>query len=374
MNIVWLEMKKIFNWKILLVLMFVNVVLYYFLVQFHIEVFPNGRPALDSYRIGIEMVEEYGPNMNESEKIDFKERYKEEVQKADEFIRGREDFKEAGIESYAEFKEYKGKLHDKVFFEEGVNLFWELQARESLLDFHRNQKVIITNQISRAADASQKKQLKELKETGQIDLYPEVSLTNMEEIFRSIAIVVLISVVLVVSPVFLSDRSKRMPELQYTTKTGRHLFRKKFAAGMLSALIVMTALLVVYLSLYSLNDPSAFFDVPIHSFIAGHYWYHLTFFQYIVLSIVAIYVLGFILSGVSMGISNLVPSFITLIGVQIPVVLALLIFGLKYMLSLIVSMWLPVWMVPSLYGVLFILAVLLTRWLWMRERKLDIVL
>ncbi|MBN8191832.1 hypothetical protein JI667_06675 [Bacillus sp. NTK074B] len=373
MNIVWMEIKKIFNWKILLVLMFINVVLYYFLIHFHIEVFPNGRPALDSYRIGSEMVDEYGPSMNESERSDFRERYKVEVQKADEFIQTREDFKEAGIQSYADFKEYHGKLHDKIFFEEGVNLFWELQVRESLLEFQRNQEMMMKNKFS-MANASQKKQLRSLQESRQVNLYPEVSLTNMEEIFRGIATVVLISVVLVVSPVFLSDKNKRMPELQYTTKTGRHVFRRKMAAGMLSAFIVMTVLLGVYLSLYSLNDPSAFFDIPINSFIGSHYWYDMTFIQYIVLSIIAIYVVGFILSVVSLAISNLVPNFISLIGVQVPLILALLIFGLKYMISLIVSLWLPVWLVPVLYGIFTVLAVLIARWLWLREKKVDIVL
>ncbi|MEI2666060.1 hypothetical protein [Rossellomorea sp. LJF3] len=252
-------------------------------------------------------------------------------------------------------------------------MFWELQARETLLDFHRNQDTIMTNQINRA-ERFQKKQLKELKEAGQVDMYPEVSLRNMEEIFRNIAIVVLISVLLIVSPMFLSDRSKQMTELQYTSRTGRHLFRKKFAAGMFSSFIVMTVLLAVYLSFYSLNDPSAFFEVPINSFIAAHYWYHLTFFQYIVLSIVAIYVLGFILTIISMGISTLVPSFISLIGIQVIVVLTLLIFGLKYMLSLMVSMGVPIWLVPVLYGILIMGVILITWRLWMRERKLDIVL
>ncbi|QTC40696.1 hypothetical protein I7V34_16265 [Bacillus sp. V3] len=373
MNIVWMEMKKIFNWKILLVLAFVNLVLYYLLISFDIKVFPNGRPALNSYRIGVEMVEDYGAHMDDTEKAEFKERYEQEIDKADELIRGREDFKKAGINSYAEFKGHQGKLHEKILFEEGVDLFWELQERERLLDFHDNQDISMNNRISSSV-TSEKKKLNELKETGQFDLYPEVSLMNLEKIISSIAIVVLISVLLVVSPLFLRDRSKRMSDLQYTTKTGRRLFLKKFAAGMLSSFIVMTVLLAVYLSLYSLNDPGAFFNVPINSFIGGLYWHNLTFFQYIVLSVGAIYVLGFILAVVSMAISNLAPNFITLIGGHIPLVLALLIFGLPYLLTGIVIIPLPIWLVPVLYGVLIILAVLIGRWLWMRERKLDVVL
>ncbi|KRG16890.1 hypothetical protein ACA29_02010 [Lederbergia galactosidilytica] len=67
MHIIINEMKKILNWKILFTIAFVNMLLYYFLIEFDIKHFPNGRPALDSYRIGVEMVHNYGPEMNEAD-------------------------------------------------------------------------------------------------------------------------------------------------------------------------------------------------------------------------------------------------------------------------------------------------------------------
>ncbi|MBW8350872.1 hypothetical protein K0H71_15670 [Bacillus sp. IITD106] len=379
MQILLLEIRKILNWKILLVLAFVNLILYYFLIDFNIKYFPNGRPALDSYRIGAEMVQNYGPVMDESEKADFKEKYEEEVRKADEFFQGREDFKKVGIQSYEEFvnmdrnNETQMKLHDKIIFDEEIDLFWELQERERLLEYHRDQEMIIKNEIGRA-DAIGQKQLGELKKTGQFNLYPEVSLMNFNDINSSIAIAVLISVVLVVSPIFLSDRTRNLVDLQYTSKIGRLIFKKKLTAGLISSFIVMTVLFAIYLSIYSLNNPSIFFEVPINSFIGHWHWYNLTFLQYIVLSIIAIYVLGFILAFISMGISNLVPSYIALIGVHVPIILALLIFGLKYLLNFIVSMWLPIWIVPICYVGLISAVIIGVIFLWFREKKVDILL
>lgn len=104
MQIIINEMKKILNWKILLVLAFVNVSLYYFLIEFDIQYFPNGRPALDSYRIGVEMIENYGAEMNETELADFKEKYRQEVQKADQFLQSRQDAQDVGVTSYEEFR------------------------------------------------------------------------------------------------------------------------------------------------------------------------------------------------------------------------------------------------------------------------------
>ena len=38
-----------------------------FYIEFHITYFPNGRPDLDSYNIGIEMIEKYGTHMDGAE-------------------------------------------------------------------------------------------------------------------------------------------------------------------------------------------------------------------------------------------------------------------------------------------------------------------
>ncbi|MBS4201653.1 hypothetical protein KHA93_18790 [Bacillus sp. FJAT-49732] len=379
MQILLLEIRKILNWKILLVLAFVNLILYYFLIDFNIKHFPNGRPALDSYRIGAEMVKNYGPEMDESEKANFRKKYEEEVRKADEFFQSREDFKKVGVQSYEEFEnmdrsnEVQMKLREKVIFGEEVDLFWELQERERLLEFHQDQEMIINNEINRA-DSIGQKHLITLKRTGQFDLYPEVSLMNFKDIITNIAIAVLISVVLVISPIFLSDRTRNLVDLQYTSKIGRSIFMRKLAAGLISAFIVMTGLLAIYLSIYSLNNPSIFFEVPLNSFIGGGSWYNLTFFQYILLSTLAIYVLGFLLTLVSMGISNIVPSFIALIGIQVPIILALLIFGIRYLLNLIISMWLPIWLVPACYIALIGIVIGSVVFIWNREKKLDIVL
>lgn len=72
MQIIINEIKKILNWKMILVLFLVNAVLYFLLINFHIENFPNGRPDLDSYNISVEMIRKYGINMDEEEMADFK--------------------------------------------------------------------------------------------------------------------------------------------------------------------------------------------------------------------------------------------------------------------------------------------------------------
>ena len=137
MRIILNEIKKIFSLKMIVLLILITVTMFFvFDIVFHIKYFPNGRPALDIYNIGVEMVENYGEYMDEDEFEHFKARYDELVKEADEYIQSRDDFIELGITTYEEFEnkdrdnEELDKLNSKVLFEEKVALFWELPMRK----------------------------------------------------------------------------------------------------------------------------------------------------------------------------------------------------------------------------------------------------
>ncbi|MBE1554991.1 hypothetical protein [Sporosarcina limicola] len=376
MRILWNEIKKILTWKVLLLLILINSVLYFFVIEFHIEHFPNGRPALDSYKIATQMVDKYGIDMDEDEILDFKNVYDAEVKKADRYLQSRKEFVEAGIGSYDKFANYsweneeQSALHDKVFFEEQVDLFFELQERSRLITFHENRKVY---PYPSNATAKQKLRYEELNTAKHYRVYTELIIDNFREFISDVAIAILFSVVLVISPAILKDRSRQLLGLQYTAKKGRQLYLTKIAAGMISTFVVITALLIVYFSIYSLNKTSLFFDVPIHTFIGNYAWYNPTFFQYILLCVAAIYVLGFVFGLFAMAFSSIVSSMVALLGIQIPLVAGMLIFGLKPLLSFIIGIWYPQWLVPTSYSVMLIVSVLFVVYLTTREKRRDIV-
>ncbi|GIN58740.1 hypothetical protein J8TS2_30590 [Lederbergia ruris] len=87
-----------------------------------------------------------------------------------------------------------------------------------------------------------------------------------------------------------------------------------------------------------------------------------------------IYVLGFILVLISLSVSHLVPNYITLIGVQVPVIFGLLAFGLHYLLDWITDLDLPQWLVPLCYSFFLVAGIVFIMLLWRREKKRDIVL
>jgi len=362
----------------LLLLFIVNFILYFLLIEFDIEYFPNGRPSLDSYRIGIEMIENYGTHMDEIEFVDFKKTYEAQVNEMDRFLQGRHEFVEAGIDTYEKFRNMDHEndkqyaLHGKLFFEESVDIVWELQERERLIDFYERKEEGIKIDL-RDAKVWQKDRFLEMRKEGLYGVYPEVVIRNFKTFILSVAITIMISVVLFISPVFLKDRMGQLLYLQYASKKGRNLYKTKVVASLISTFLLITTLLIIYLSFYSLNNTSMYFDVPIHMFIGEFNWYDPTFFQFIVINIVAIYALGLIVALLAMVFSSIVPNYIVLIGVQIPIIAGIVGYGLLYLITLIVSIWIPQWVVPIAYTTMLLIGIGLLLYMWKREKMRNIL-
>ncbi|WP_153721534.1 ABC transporter permease subunit [Sporosarcina cascadiensis] len=374
MRMILNEMKKILTWRMLTFLLLVNTVLYFLLISFDIEYFPNGRPALDGYRLGIEMIEEYGVKMDEEDMLDFSRQYKSLKKEADEYLQARPEFAAAGLENYEKLitsdwnNEEQQKLSNQIFHEEQVDLFWELQERSRLMEFHDMKEM-----IGFEANALQQKRFDELLAEGKYQAYSEVVIQNFKDFIVHVGITVLFSVVLLISPFILKDRTRRLLDLQYTAKVGRNLYKTKLIAGILSAGMVITVLLAFYFSLYAQNGTSPYFGLGVNAFIANLTWYDPTFLQYIWLCILAIYVIGIIFTMLAMTVSSVVPNFVTLIGIQIPLLFVMLLVGFKILLSHIISVQSPQWLVPCLYGLLSIVSAGLLIYLIRREKLRDIL-
>lgn len=379
MRILFNEIKKIFTWRILLLLVIANGVLFFLRIEFHISHFPNGRPSLDSYRIGIEMISKYGNDMDEKDMRDFKKTYEAQVQEANQYLQSHKQFANAGVGTYEDFlnidweNKEQATLRDKVMIEEQVDTFWELQARGTLMEFH-DTKEARAEAYKIGANPQQEARIDEMITAGQYQVYPEVVMENFKEFIFNVAIAILVSVVLIISPVFIKDRSRQLLDLQYTTRKGRELYKTKLAAALISTLGVITALLIVYFGMYALNNTEMYFHVPIHMFIGTFSWYDPTLLQYIALTVAAIYILGFVYALLAMSFSSIMPNYIALIGIQVPFVIAMITYGLTYLVTRIINIVMPQWVVPTSYSGMVAVSVLFIIFMWKREKHRDIVI
>ncbi|MDW0112717.1 hypothetical protein QT711_05935 [Sporosarcina saromensis] len=376
MRVLWNELKKILTWKMLVLLIFINSVLYFLLIEFYIENFPNGS-GIYSYEMGIEMIEKYGTTMDEEEFIDFKKAYANQVEEATQYLQSREEFVEVGLDTYEEFLAYDwwnapqeiDELRSDVFINEKVDLFWELQERESLIRFYEGRKT-----IPHVLSEKKRQRFEELIAQEKFGVYPEVVMMNFKSFIANVAIAILFSVVLVISPTIVKDRTRQVVAIQYTTRKGRNLFKTKLLAGSIATFILITALLIVYFSLYSLNNTSMYFDVRVNTFIANESWFDPTFFQFILLCVAGIYIIGLVFGLLSMVFSSLVPNMVSLIGIQIPFVVGFLLIGLYPLVPHMISIWNSKWLALIAYSVMILLTLVGAIMLWKREKKMDIVL
>lgn len=385
MRVILQEMKKIFHPVMLLLLVLINLLMYYIFIDFDISVFPNGRPSTDIYHIGIEMVEKYGHELDDEEFEDFKKVLQQEIKNADKYIQSDQEFAEQGITTYEQFQEMGTpgnvnpaieKLHSRIL-EEGIDLFWEIPERESIIE--EMEKV---NERYGYADIygtpteKQENRIQAVVNSGAVNaIFPSYPVGyNLQTISASIAITILISVLFMISPLFIRDYKKNMVSLQYTSKTGRSLFKKKIAAGMLSAFFITTLLIIVYYSLYSTNNIGMFLSSSVNTFMGPLYWYDLSFLQLIIITIVLTYVLALSMALMAMFVSSICKNYISIIGIQLPLyVLVCWLIMSRALMSDALLISSSQWKLGILYCIIVIFPVSAIIWKVMKEKKKDIL-
>lgn len=382
MRIILHELRKIFNWKIVSVLILISCIFYQLFMSFFIEHFPNGRPELDYYNVSVEMIKNYGTSMDEQEFGHFVDRYEQEVERATSFLQERKEFVDAGIATYEQFRhldeaenEAIYELRDRIMFKE-VGLFWELQAREYIINQYKFKDVTLDNYNNGnlALLEAQQERMKEIFHQDDVSFFPYIVYENYNNLIFYETILILLSMFALLSPLFIKDKKHKIDHLQYTSKTGRTLFKQKIFVSLIAAFIVTTVQLGVFFSVYSLNDVSSFLSFNINSFFNFvFFWYDFTFIQYISLTVLAIYVLSFVFALLIAVISSVVPNYLTVIGAQVPLAFFTFGYALDYFVGRMTDVLLSPYLLPICYTLLVMLAISTVILRWKKEKTADIV-
>lgn len=378
MRLFWMEMKKIFSWKLLLLIGVVNVLLFYLLLSFELEYFPNGRPATDIFTIEQQIIPKYGPTINEGELNELKAIYNERVKAGNLYFANDAEAQQLEIENYLDFRNFDStneelaKYHSNLMFNSKQDFIWELQAWESLIKNYEARTMALTAEIDRNAGSRQKHFEKQLVEE-KFSFYSSTVLENFMNYKTNMSIIILISIAILMSPIFLRDYQSGLVPIQYTSKIGRNIYRIKLLAGISSSALLTVLLLAVYVGLYWTNDTSSHFELPLTSFGWHDFWYDMTFFKYILISVAAIFFMAILLGVLSMTISTIVSNTIVLVGVQI-ITLFIMIAGVsKYLVRDIMNIWLPQALIPTGYAVMTVVILIFGGLIWKRELRKNIV-
>ena len=378
MQLFWLEMKKIFSWKLILLVVLVNVLMFKLMVEFDLEHFPNGRPAGDLFKIEQEIIPKYGAQMDEAEFLDLKATYEKKVALAEVYLANDPQAIEVGMNTYEAFRNFdyndqkKKEYHNQLFHYSEEDFPWELQAYEWLIDNFEHKENSLRAMIREASDG-QKIRFEQLLDEEKYSVYSDTVTYNYKNYKTSLAIVIFLSIAILISPIFLRDKKANVVPLQYSAKRGRSIYRTKWLAGVVSTVFITSILLTFYMSLYSTNNTSSHFDLPLYSLGWFYHWYDITFLQYIIISTIVIFVLSILLGILTMAISTIVPNTIVLIAVQIVVMFSMIAGGAYVLVNELMNMMHAQAFIPAMIALFSIGVIVFMRFVWKREMHKDIV-
>jgi hypothetical protein len=378
MKLFFYEVRKILSWKLLLLILLVNVLLFKLLIEFDLKYFPNGRPAGDHFDIEQQIIPLFGAEWDETELLELQAMYEKEMSDADAYLAKDPEAVALSMDSYEKFKNYdyvneqQEAYHNKIVFDSDEDFPWRLQTYDWYLTQRQYREDAIIAYMNYASEG-QKKRLQQLLDEERFAVYSEVVPSNFKTYKTSIAIAIFVSIAILISPIFIRDKIANVVPLQYSSAKGRKLYRTKWLAGLFSGTLLTAILLLFYMALYGTNDTKSHFDLPLTSFSWNYYWYDITFWQYIILSVTVIFALSVVLTILIMAISSVVPNRIVLIGVQIVVLFVMIAVGTTYVVRNVIDLNYAQLFVPSLVGGFTLFTGLFMWAVWKRELKRDIV-
>lgn len=335
MTILKNELRKIFNLKSILILLIITGIMYKLYIIHQSGVIDSRNIIKNMF---IDMIDKYGYTMDENEYKEFKGDYNDKVLVANEYIKKDKELSELGINTYDEFyKIARNNGEEKYQNEKLRELYWDYRYNEEIpvfgeLDQMENviivYEYIVLEELPEGTDIYEddretekmKNRKEEIKKSKDIQsLMPYTIFEAYELQFKWVVVLILISIILLISPIYLTDKKDSMVNLQYTSKTGRNLFKYKIWSSLIVGVLIASLQLILFFSFYKYQNVdiflnckiSGFFNTPIKS------WYDLTFGNYIVVTIICVYILSIVMSLISLFISSKVNSYMSLVGTQV---------------------------------------------------------
>lgn len=381
MRILLEEWKKLFNWKFGILLVFVSLIFYQLFIVFEFEYFPNGRPILDIFMVTQEMLENYGEGMDEEEFKDFQQRFEDRKALLNNYLEKEEMAVAADLTTYEELynPEYDNKvaqdLRRKVDLEK-EDLIYDIQTRHGIVTAYEERNKIGGPYLNGSSDSTLRERIEQLRENGSDEnIFTYIVFENYNNLIQDVAILSFLSVMLLIMPIYLEDRKNKVIHLQYTAKKGRALFSAKLLAAVTGGISVISGQLIMFFILYAGNDTTMFLSQNINSFMnfVMISWFDLTFLQYIIFTLVAIYILGIALIVICAWISNISPNYMTSVGVHVPLAFVFFGTGTAYLVRQVTTLGLPKYTFFIGLTVVLLLSFLVVYWSVKREKRKDLL-
>jgi len=338
MRLLLQELKKIWNPGILAALVLLGGMYYYMFPSFYIEYFCNGDNARAEFDLAAGWLEKYGPTMEPSERAELDGQREEEIAVFNGLIARISEAAVAGLTDYDRFMAYRERyyagLPDAKASEDSERLLWRVIGGtnyywiETLNQFMERYDALTRRPVSRderfAALYSPEEQARILALEKQKRGYlPSPVQDSTSEYGKDLAVWIVLSIVLLLSPTLVRDRLHRTRATQWASRTGRRVLTVQFAAGLLSALGLTLLNLVLYGIPFLAQHPLLFRDCPLFNAHRGGFtWFDWTYGQYLLVLAALLLALGISAGGLTLFLSQYSGNYVAMLLKAVPLFIA----------------------------------------------------
>lgn len=397
MRIFWNELKKLLNWKLLLILLLFSGLFYWMFLNFDFKYYPNGHPSTECLVLRKMMVAKYGLTIDKAEQKEFETVDYQAIKKAaNRELAGMKAFRDARITTVDELAALDDKTDDTS--RELMNKLLEAsndvvphcipprpdafymyeEARDTVKSFHSmdsGAQFRISGVPTRAA----KQRVAELEKRAASEGIPVISwmlngpLPTWINIMGYFSVLLLFTVAILISPFLVRERRSNVRDLTYTSRKGRRLFSTQFGASLTAAVLAEAVQFAVLFALFLTGTHRGdllFLKCDV-SYDQGTWW-DMTFLQYIVWNCVIVFLLAFGYAMVSFAVSKLCRNYVAVLAVQVPLIfLASKLSGL--IINNLFKVYHPQFFTPLICSLCVLVPLALCLFLNHREKTTDIL-
>jgi len=362
MRIIFGELKKIWNIKILAIIVFLCTAYFTLSMYDWIRWYPSDN-WFGNVEFAHHLTENYGTSLSLEDFEDFLNYRDTILLELDPFFQSNHFFIEQGITGFDDllaFRQYYGARYETLTNEER-NLFYTASlelgyivrteqygdlvsenqtpdAYNKMTSFNNVVGLYSTNIVGEDwpshidtilawQEVSQREytRLTQIRDSGELaSIITHHTLFHTWRYTRSLAALNTLATLILVSTLITADRANRVNWLQYSSKQGRRIFTKQFIAVLASAVGITTITALTFAGLFAmLTGVGAFWNNGINSFMGGSlHWLSVTYGQYVILMVGIMYVLSVGAAALAFVMSRFSNNMIRLIFKIIPLLVA----------------------------------------------------
>ncbi len=385
------ELKKLLNWRLLLILAIFTGLFYFMFLNFYLNDYRSGHPSTESVELGRQMAEKYGPSLDAAEQKKFETvDYPAIKNAASRELAGIKEFRDAGITTVDEFDALSEKKDDasqalyhnlENCWNSGVPMhpsrpdayYMYQEARDYVMgEIDTVRKTTAQERVSSALTGAARTRAVELEErtaSEGIPILPWPTTGDWGYLMRYFSALLLFTVAILITPYLVRERRSGVRGIAYTCQKGRSLFAAQFGASLVAAALAEAVQAAVFFAAF-FNSPHRVDRLFFGCDCSG--WWNMTFGQYIAWNCAVLAVLAFGFAMVSFAVSKFCKNYIAAIAVQIPLIF--LAYKLKEQIrNGLFSLYRPQVFDPLVCGLCVLVPLALCLFLTCREKKADIM-